>query len=216
VEVYVNGVLENQNTTSVSASQRDSTANAAIGRRDATGFWDGAIDEVRIYNRALSAAEIQFHYNRRAPAGHWKFDEGSGTTAFDSANNAGDGTITGATYVVGQYSTALDFDGTEDEVAVTNANPIDFDVGLKNALTFSAWINADTDGEGDVGRIIHKGTNTYLRVGSESAGKLDLEASLDLATTDATADISAVLSTNTWHHVLMIYEDDADDELSLR
>lgn len=32
--------------------------------------------------------------------GHWKLDEGSGTTAFDSSPNGNDGTIVGATWVV--------------------------------------------------------------------------------------------------------------------
>jgi len=61
----------------------------AIGRslQRAGVRFNGTIDEVRIYNRALSAEEIRYHYNRGAPVIHYKFDEGSGTTSHDTAGN---------------------------------------------------------------------------------------------------------------------------------
>ena len=62
LHVYLNGVLDDgalQGT--VTATQQNSTANVNIGRRAArTGFeFAGRIDDVRIYNRALSLTEIQ-------------------------------------------------------------------------------------------------------------------------------------------------------------
>jgi len=50
-------------------------------------MYEGLIDEVRIYNRALSPEEIRYHYNRGRPVAHWRFDEGSGTTTYDSSGN---------------------------------------------------------------------------------------------------------------------------------
>ena len=59
-----------------------------IGKgHDFSYFFHGIIDEVRIYNRALSAEEIRYHYNRGRPIAHWRFDEGSGTTTYDSSGN---------------------------------------------------------------------------------------------------------------------------------
>jgi hypothetical protein len=86
--------------------------------------FDGLIDEVRIYNRALSAAEIRYHYNRGGPVGHWRFDEGSGQIAFDESANDNDGTLGSGTgvdsadpsWVQGKYGSALSFDGTDDYV----------------------------------------------------------------------------------------------------
>jgi hypothetical protein len=43
----------------------------------------------------------------------WKFDEGSGGTAYDSASD-NDGTIYGASWTTGQIGGALDFDGSND------------------------------------------------------------------------------------------------------
>lgn len=64
--------------------------------------WDGAIDDVRIYDRALSASEIRTLSNGGHVSsnlvGHWKMSEGYGTTASDSAGS-NDGTIDGAGWI---------------------------------------------------------------------------------------------------------------------
>jgi len=66
MDVYLNGVLDNGSLTgTVTSSQQNSTLNVDIGKRaGASGFnFNGLIDEVRIYNRALSQAEIQADMN---------------------------------------------------------------------------------------------------------------------------------------------------------
>lgn len=65
--------------------------------------WDGLIDSVRIYSRALSATEISNLYSLGVVptsqlVGEWMLNEGTGSTAVDSSGNANNGTITGATY----------------------------------------------------------------------------------------------------------------------
>jgi hypothetical protein len=218
VGLFVDGVK--QGTTGTISGTRDANnGEVEIGRNTQGGptydYFDGKIDEVRIYNRAITEAEVRYLYNKGGPIAHYKMDEGSGTTAFDSTNITNDGTITGSTWVAGQYGTALDLDGSDDVVTVTNADPIDFDVGLKTAVTFSAWINADSDGENDIGQVFYKGDSIYLRADNESSGSLDLEGSMSLASASATLNVSSALKTNTWHHVAMTYEDDSDDEISL-
>jgi len=57
VQLYVNGGLKK---TSVKAGTITDTAYVGIGRRHlTTEYFNGIIDEVRIYNRALNAAEIK-------------------------------------------------------------------------------------------------------------------------------------------------------------
>lgn len=69
-------------------------------------------------------------------AGWWKFDEGSGTTAYDSAGN-NNGTIYYATWTSGQIGGALSFDGSDSYVSVPdNDNSLDMD----NEMTITAWI----------------------------------------------------------------------------
>jgi len=67
-------------------------------------------------------------------AGLWHFDEGTGSTAYDSSGYDSHGTISGATWA----SPALDFDGIDDYVFVSDSSAIRdiFDGGG----TLSAWI----------------------------------------------------------------------------
>ena len=59
-KLYVDGVLKTSNTNSVSAPAVDTTT---IGDNPKIVFpWNGRIDDVRIYNRALSAGEISYLY----------------------------------------------------------------------------------------------------------------------------------------------------------
>ena len=65
LDMYVNGALDNGTLTgTVPSSQRNSTRDVTIGRRPgAANRWDGLMDDVRVYNRALTAADIQALYN---------------------------------------------------------------------------------------------------------------------------------------------------------
>lgn len=60
LDLYVNGVLDDGPLVgAVPASQYDPVLSASLGRRVGGYYFGGLIDEARIYNRALSQAEIQ-------------------------------------------------------------------------------------------------------------------------------------------------------------
>jgi hypothetical protein len=70
--------------------------------------------------------------------GYWRFDEGSGTTVFDSSGNGNNGTLeNNPTWVDGKHGTALKFDGIDDYVAIP-----DLYSTSPTELTVSAWINS--------------------------------------------------------------------------
>jgi len=78
---------------------------------------------------------------------HYKFDEGSGTTANDSSNYGNNGAVFGATWSRG----ALTFDGVDDYVEIPH-NPI-----LNNAnLSIEAWIYLNADVGNAQTRIVSK------------------------------------------------------------
>ena len=63
-------------------------------------FFKGFISDVRVYDSALSAADIDKIYKgddelMSGLIGHWKFDEGDGTIAYDSSGNDNHGTLYG-------------------------------------------------------------------------------------------------------------------------
>ena len=70
---YLNGV-EDATPASGSGNMTNNSANLEIGRRDDGYYFPGKIDDVRIYNRALSAADIQTIYNTtRDSTTFWTF-----------------------------------------------------------------------------------------------------------------------------------------------
>ncbi len=79
-----------------------------------TRYWAGQIDEVRIWDRALDAIEINAKRLNHVDAaletglvGYWRFNAGSGTTIVDQTANGNNGTIAGTT-----WSTLVPFNQT--------------------------------------------------------------------------------------------------------
>jgi hypothetical protein len=113
LRLYLNGNLESE--VFVGQLPRfDSIQHAAIGTTitstgAAEGFFDGVIDEVRIWNVARSATEIRQTINQQLTTtptgliGRWGMEEGPGPNGTnrsvgDSAGSAQNGTINGNNY----------------------------------------------------------------------------------------------------------------------
>ncbi len=73
------------------------------------------------------------------PVGHWRFDEGTGTTVTDSSGNNFHGTLVGdPVWVTGKVgSGALSFDGSDGMVQIPEGSALDLD----SRLSISAWVN---------------------------------------------------------------------------
>ena len=110
--------------------------------------YDGNLDEVAIWNDALTSAEITALYNSGSGLiassnsgnytsssnlqAYWNFNEGTGTTLTDQTSNDNDGTITGASWTgngapVTEATTAtnthsLSFDGDGDYAVIEDAS----------------------------------------------------------------------------------------------
>lgn len=161
-QLYVDGKLD-----SIQIDQGGSTTNSqqlTIGTHydDAstyTGFFDGQLDEVKIYNYSLSQDDIRIDMNAGAsanfgtgsasestllqdvngssPLAYWKLDENTGTVASDSTNNGNTGALTsGATWEQGKYNSGTLLDGINDHVLVNDSNSLD----ITGDFTISAWV----------------------------------------------------------------------------
>lgn len=102
---YVNGQQVVQTNLNISLSDGTSTLRIGNGHPGVIidGPFKGMIDNVRIYNRALSPAEVQDRCDGVTITGglvaRWEFDEGQGTTVADLSGFNNNGTISGATWV---------------------------------------------------------------------------------------------------------------------
>jgi len=202
VRFYVDGVLKE---TSTAISTLTATNQAAIisGISGGFSYFNGLIDEVRIYNRALSAKEIQQLYNRRQPIGHWKFDSGnsSGTTAYDSSINGNHGTIYGASSTAGKINRALSFDGADDYIEITN----DSSLAFTSAVTAEVWVNPAVMSNGL--RIIQRtGRGFELEIAGDSPNTKFRTYMDDSGSSGHYFDSDNVIQLDTWQHIVTTYD----------
>ena len=221
MRLYVNGALDN--TVAAAGSIQYATNEAAevnIGRNPASDvpsrYLTGSLDEVRVYNRTLSADEIAQLYRLTAPTGvdtglkgYWSFNgqDVSDTTAYDRSGAGNTGTLTsGPTKTIGKIGQALRFDGADDYVNVTQTSGLPIYNSTQHSVAF--WVkgasnigNTTVFGEGSTsdGNPMF---NIQTAVGGNN-GKLDMF----IRNNGGGADLSHVQTTttvfdNTWHHVV--------------
>ena len=221
--LYIDGVRDTGaavDTDTGNANANVSTAELfLIGAIKESGtiqnFATGQIDEVRVYNRALSATEIYNLYKGSKAAvvnktnktrisnglvGHWTFDGRDiyGTTALDSTSNKNNGTLTGAPApTLGQIGQALDFDGVDDYVQMGDLNSLD----SVTTFTVSAWFKRRA--VNSLMYIVEKATdNTHvvaLEVLNDGLAYLLVRNGVTGHGTFATNDTN-------WHHIVMVYD----------
>ena len=209
LRIYLNGILDASNSVAYGAP--DTSGTLKIGAEPGFGeFFNGLIDEVQIYSRALSASEIQGIFNAGdaglvkptplpAPSGLASWWPGDGNP--DDIVGGYHGTlVSGTTFVPGKVGQAFSFDGVDDYV----------DLGTSvaqgvTALTYEAWINPD-----DV--IVHDG----LVVGRLLANQMFLSDdghlyanrwSTDGSSSANSFDTNTVVPEGTWTHVAATFDD---------
>jgi hypothetical protein len=116
------------------------------GSTDTSNYFDGRIDEVRIYNRPLNTAEVgadmeaPLQAEKSSPIAEYTFDEGSGSTVEDVTGNGHTATIEGAEWTPhGRYGAAMEFDGEEAALSI----PASSDLDLTEEFTLAAWIRPE-------------------------------------------------------------------------
>ena len=154
LKIYVNGILED--TEPHTGTISTSLTNIALGGDDNSIFrmFDGLMDEVRIWSDARTESEIRANMykelvgNEANLVAYYKFNETSGTNADNAEGTASkDGTLNNMAGTEWLTSSAffgpkncLDFDGTNDYIAITNNS------GLQptSAFTVESWVNVNS------------------------------------------------------------------------
>jgi Concanavalin A-like lectin/glucanases superfamily len=208
MRLYVNGQLVD--TTSAEGAWSSSGPLSIGCSEEFEDNFEGKIDEVRIYNRALSADELAadagagLQTPSRAPVAAYSFDAGEGTVADDVTGDGHDGAIAGASWFDnGRFGSALSFDGENDCVTVEDAP----DLQLTEELTLEAWVKPEGSGKSEP--VIFKeapyffGYSLYLGIGESGhmeglIGEEGYEASV--------AEDPAKLETNVWSHVALTFD----------
>ena len=208
--LYINNILVS--TTDITYGSyyfsNNTTTKVIIGSDvDKTIFFQDKIDDVMIFNKALSEAEIGEIYDYVAPAfdpldlgpiSWWKF-EGN---AYDSILGSGnDGEVVGATYNPSgghDGNGAYEFDGDEDYIEITdNSDFDDFDTGF----TVTAWAKP-VDWTMEHNTIVGQEVGFLLAI--NSAG--NLSNYIDTETKPWIQEAShPIIPLNTWTHFALTY-----------
>ena len=177
-KMYVNGVLEG--TTAYTASIVNSTNILEIANDPSTTarFFQGSIDEVRLWNVARSDADIKTNMtkklvgNEAGLVGYWRFDETSGTVINDETSNNNDGTMT---------NMDPSFDHVWSGAALGNASAYDYVAtggytATLNHLDGDA-ITATTTSGTITGIQVYRADNNAVRTGSTGLTGYSLDPS---------------------------------------
>ncbi len=217
MRMYKDGVVS-ATTYSQTGNMANTSGGPRIGGGSGSGseyYMNGQIDDVRIYNRALSASEITQLYNQTKGnvvnktvkpsglqdglVGHWTFD------GPDMLSNVADVSGQGNHgYLNGQISTttddgkigqALDFDGVDDWVKIPNDDSLNF-----NDVSFSlgGWFNSTEGGvlmykynSGQAYYLLSMNTDKTFRIRVNDGDQVIL-------------DSDSTYSFNEWHHIMSV------------
>lgn len=175
-----------------------SVSGLRIGYAAYYGCW-GLLDEVKIYNTALSAVDVRDNYLKATRTGYWKLDEASGYSAADSSNFGNNGTLTSLTspgcWVFGRSGNALQF-SSGGYVACSNNTSLNSAAG-----SIAFWMKVgNLDSTMDPLYIASSDDNQYLLVEKNNNNNIQLKiqnGGTNLLTVTSTETIP---DTN-WHHI---------------
>lgn len=214
-KIYLNSSEQSTTTAgTIPSSIGDDGGAFHIGAEDANNtpknFYDGIIDEARVYNRSLSSAEISQLYNfAPGPSGEWKLDEKSGTTANDTSGNGKTSTITAGAggWTSGKIGSAYNFDGVDTKIDTSSTFLV------PQVLTVEGWIYPKSEGESGAGTIWSSGGTGAIVFQMASSGTNGLNFRYGNCITSgrvlqASADNTITL--NTWQHVAVTFSGSTD------
>lgn len=221
MKIYIDGVEKGSTSTTSTIAAN----NQAIGIGGVTGldFFNGEIDDLRLYNRGLSAAEvtalhqsygvgIQISDLQKGLVGQWKMDG----NAKDATPNRNHGTVTGAVLAndrKGQAQKAYGFDGGTNNInlGVTNDSVFsgDFSVSLwfKDPAVQTGWVRylvykRDSGSDVDAFSVGIVGDSN---VGQE--GKIQVRHNSG----NSLGYSTGTFTDNNWHHAVVTRNDSGNE-----
>ncbi|HAP60162.1 MAG TPA: hypothetical protein DCR93_11925, partial [Cytophagales bacterium] len=205
--IYLNGALVKEQSGLAGQLNFNPGFHILGQRGDNTRGFAGKLDEVRIFNYALTPQEANGEATRLTfsptvclptAAAQYSFSECSGSTTFDGSGS-NDGTLVGASFGTGYDGTGMTFDGN-DYVNLGSDASLDFSTGF----TFAAWVNTtQANGRRVIAIDNYNGSNW-----SYAISLLDGQPELGLGT-GVTVPFPLRLNTNiadgSWHHLAFTY-----------
>jgi len=157
LRLYVNGILQD-GVGKHTNRWYHATGTVQLGRGKAsgsyTGYWRGGIDDVQVFNRLVTAAEVYDLSSAPTEELFLPFDEGTGTTAADVSGNLRSAQLgAGASWVPGAGvlgdGTAASVNGTATGVVTSGKSAVRTD----QSFMVSAQVRLDPAAVGTTGTL---------------------------------------------------------------
>jgi len=209
IKGFVNGA--SVGTTAASGNGSSGAGGTYLGKDNLGSYSSIYLDEVGIWNRALSADEVAMLYDN-GNGNQYEFDESLkiATVAYykleDLTDTVGSNDLSqpsnAVTYAVGKINNAAVFNGSAYVSAVDSAS-----LSITGDMTLACWVNFDSLTGSP--QLIAKRTSTgnqrsYNLFYNNSTGKIQLTVFSD-GSTDSNASVSWTPSTGTWYHLSVVY-----------
>jgi len=186
-------------------------------------YLNGAVDDVRFYNRALSQSEVNQLYAQGTPTvntatagrtdgliGHWTFDGKDMVTgkANDMSGNGNHGTLvsmsTSSSRAIGKIGQALKFDGVDDYVNAGTAAGADLS-GLSQ-ITVGYWMQLHSDSNLQV----FMGPWTAVSTGWHLQNETNLYRSINFVIGDGVSSYAKgvtpnIMTKGKWHYITAVF-----------
>lgn len=186
--VYINGV-ENVGArgTCSSAMVPATSMNFRVGMGFSGGgrVWNGTADDVRVYSRALTPAQIVSLYqsgqltrkvvSNQDLLGYWAMNEGKGETVGDSSGKQNNGNLVSGSWTSGKRGGATSLNGTSNYIYVSTSTDFEIKSVSQEPFTVSAWVKP-TQSPADSQSIFSIGTTDFNSISMA----LDLDEKLYL------------------------------------
>ena len=213
IQLYIDGVLEMSpyinNSRAIATTDSQNVVIGALLDADGVNYashFQGSIDDVLIYSRALSPSEIQQVMNDDLPTtdlqAHWKLDG----NADDASGNDRHGILYGgAVWTTEDPIDVLNLDGLDDYVEVSDYTGI----SGGGSRTCSAWIRTAAS---ELGLIVSWGSPAD---GQKWMFRMESDGSLGVGVWGGYIKTTTqFVNDGNWHHVAAVLADDGSPDVS--
>jgi hypothetical protein len=226
--VYVDGNLEGTRQPGSQDDFNNGDYSYGIGAdprsvwNSQTQYFTGKIDDLRVFDRALSTSEVKDLYQSGYSkvnssrelegidglVGWWTIDgkdmkfSGSSGTSTDASGNGNDGKLFGnlgrSAASKGRIGQALNFDGSGDYIATEHF----YDTNNLTEVTISSWYKSSSVADQI---IIASDRNEYWRLGVGSDGANGVQWTVDSSDKVSTKSKS-YFEDGEWHHIAAVFD----------
>ena len=204
MKLYVDGKL--QATESNSGDIQSSKADLIIGMQSSINPLKGILDEVLIYDKALTESEIVNIFSTTPNPSNgsdnlvsaWDFDENEGVVATDKIGT-NNGSISNALWGKGVEGSCLEFNRINSNVNIHNSA----NLSPSSAITMMAWAVAQ---ENRSSKIFQKGDWDGHGIGQDVWNGWQVNIRLDDNTSQSIEWGAGRPMLNEWYHLALTYD----------